>query len=181
MFCWIWLCCVWYGPNLSLSYRVTSYDCPSDTSEKISKYLCKRFTRTHWEKETLSLQQDPQLNRVCVCMMMSSNGNIFRVTGHLCGEFTGTRWIPHTKASDAELWCFSLICVYITVKQSGGWWFETLSRPLWRHCNVCDILHPVEYVSHWITQGPIWSCNQILPNHQFLKQKEIGALNCPGI
>ena len=35
-----------------------------------------------------------------------SNENIFRVTGHLCGEFTGPRWIPHTKASDAELWCF---------------------------------------------------------------------------
>ena len=38
-------------------------------------------------------------------MMTSSNGNIFRVTGHLCGEFTGPRWIPRTKASDAELWC----------------------------------------------------------------------------
>ena len=34
------------------------------------------------------------------------NGNIFRVTGHLCGEFTGHRWILHTRASDAELWCF---------------------------------------------------------------------------
>ena len=30
----------------------------------------------------------------------------FRVTGHLCGESTGPRWIPHTKASDADLWCF---------------------------------------------------------------------------
>ena len=39
-------------------------------------------------------------------MMTSSNGNIFLVTGHLCGEFTGPRWIPRTKASDAELWCF---------------------------------------------------------------------------
>ena len=39
-------------------------------------------------------------------MMTSSDGNIFRVTGHLCGEFTGDRWIPSTKASDAELWCF---------------------------------------------------------------------------
>ena len=39
-------------------------------------------------------------------MMTSSNGNIFRVTGPLCGEFTGHRWIPLTKASDAELWCF---------------------------------------------------------------------------
>ena len=36
-------------------------------------------------------------------MMTSSNGNIFRVTDHLCGEFTGPRWIPHTKATDAEL------------------------------------------------------------------------------
>ena len=35
--------------------------------------------------------------------MTSSNGSIFRVTGHLCGEFTGHRWIPHTKANDAEL------------------------------------------------------------------------------
>ena len=39
-------------------------------------------------------------------MMTSSNGNIFRVTGPLFGEFTSHRWIPHTKASDAELWCF---------------------------------------------------------------------------
>ena len=39
-------------------------------------------------------------------MMMSSNGNIFRITGPLCGESTGHRWIPLTKASNAELWCF---------------------------------------------------------------------------
>ena len=39
-------------------------------------------------------------------VMTSSNCNIFRVTGPLCGEFTGHRWIPPTKASDAELWCF---------------------------------------------------------------------------
>ena len=39
-------------------------------------------------------------------IVISSNGNIFRVTGTLYGEFTGHRWIPLTKASDAELWCF---------------------------------------------------------------------------
>ena len=48
-------------------------------------------------------------------IMTSSNGNIFRVTGHLCGEFTGPRWIPHTKANDAELCCFLLICVWINI------------------------------------------------------------------
>ena len=46
------------------------------------------------------------LSMIRKVMMTSSNGNIFRYTGHLCGEFTGQRWIPITKASDAELWCF---------------------------------------------------------------------------
>ena len=39
-------------------------------------------------------------------MVTSSNGNIFHVTGPLWGESIGQRWIPLTKASDAELWCF---------------------------------------------------------------------------
>ena len=39
-------------------------------------------------------------------MMTSSNRNIFRLTGPLCGEFTGHRWICLTRGSDAELWCF---------------------------------------------------------------------------
>ena len=39
-------------------------------------------------------------------LMTSSDGNILHVIGHLCGEFTGDRGIPHTKVSDAELWCF---------------------------------------------------------------------------
>ena len=53
----------------------------------------------------------PYTHTVCPIkhgLMTSSNGNIFRVTGHLCGEFTG-----HTKASDAELWCFFFICTWI--------------------------------------------------------------------
>ena len=36
-------------------------------------------------------------------MMTSLNGNIFRVTGPLCGEFTGPGEFPTQKASDAEL------------------------------------------------------------------------------
>ena len=69
--------------------------------------------------------------------MTSSNGNIFCVTGPLCREFTGLRWIPRTKASDAELWCFLRLNKRLS-KQSWDWWFETLSRPLWRHCNEPD-------------------------------------------
>ena len=50
--------------------------------------------------------------------MTSPNWNIFRVAGLLCGEFTGHRWIPLTKVSDAE-------------------WFETPLRSSWHHCNAC--------------------------------------------
>ena len=54
--------------------------------------------------------------RIIILIMTSSNGNIFRVTGPLCGEFTGHLWIPLTTASDSELWCFFLICAWI-----NGW------------------------------------------------------------
>ena len=71
-------------------------------------------------------------------MKTSSNGSIFRVTGHLCEEFMGHRWFPRTKASHAELWYFLYLCLNKGLsKQWWGWWFETPSRPLWRHCNVC--------------------------------------------
>ena len=54
-------------------------------------------------------------------MMTWLNGNIFRVTGHLCGEFTGHWWIPRTKASDAELWCIlSLVCAWINDWVNNG-------------------------------------------------------------
>ena len=51
-------------------------------------------------------------------MMTSPIGNIFRVTGHLWGEFTVYQWIPPTKASDAELWCFLWSAPYQTVEQA---------------------------------------------------------------
>ena len=42
---------------------------------------------------------------VPIFMMMSTNGNIFRITGPLCGEFTSHHSIRLTKASDVKLWC----------------------------------------------------------------------------
>ena len=56
---------------------------------------------------------------------------------------TGHRWIPLTKANDAELWCFFYLRLNKGLsKQSRHWWFETPSRSLWRHCNVlwCDVM-----------------------------------------
>ena len=61
---------------------------------------------------------------------------------HLCGEFIGHRWIPRTRASDAELCIsFDLRLNKRLSKQSWGWWFETSSCSLWGHCNVFMICH----------------------------------------
>ena len=51
--------------------------------------------------------------------MTSSNENILCVTGPLCGEFTGHHWIPRTKASDAELWCFVWSEPWINNREAG--------------------------------------------------------------
>ena len=82
---------------------------------------------------------------VCVCgcifggtknMMTSSNGNIFRVTGPLCGEFTGPGEFPTqrpvTRSFDVFL---DLRLNKWLSKQWWGWWFETPSWSLWRHRN----------------------------------------------
>ena len=65
-------------------------------------------------------------------MMTSSNGNIFRVTGPLCGEFTGHRWILRPRPV-TRMFFFYLRLNKRLSKQSWGWWFETPSCPLWRH------------------------------------------------
>ena len=67
-------------------------------------------------------------------MMTSSNGNIFRVTGHLCGVFPSQR--PVTRSFDVY---FDLRLNNWLSKQSWGWWFETLSCSLWRYRNVLQM------------------------------------------
>ena len=71
-----------------------------------------------------------------LCMMTSSNGSIFRVTGPLCGEFTGPGEFPTqrpvTRSFDVF---FDLRLNKRLSKQSWGWWCKALSRPLWRHRN----------------------------------------------
>ena len=58
-------------------------------------------------------------------MMTSSNGNIFRVTGHLCGEFTGH------KGQWRGALMFSLICARI-----NGWVNNRKDGDLRRHYDV---------------------------------------------
>ena len=69
--------------------------------------------------------------------MTSSNGNIFRVISPLCGEFTGPGEFPTqrpvTRSFDVF---FELRLSKRLSKQPWGWWFETPSWSLWRHCNA---------------------------------------------
>ena len=69
-------------------------------------------------------------------MMMSSNGNIFRVTGPLCGEFTGPGEFPAqrpvTRSFDVF---FDLRLNKRLSKQPRGWCFETPTWSLWRQCH----------------------------------------------
>ena len=86
------------------------------------------------------LNKWPQMccwHKLLCIMMTSSNGNIFRVTGPLCGELTGPGEFPTqrpvTRSFDVF---FDLRPNKRWSKQPWGWWFETLSWSLWRHCNV---------------------------------------------
>ena len=95
------------------------------SAEATFGYVCKEL----WDPQIL-ISGPHLVHSVLIIRMTLSNGNIFRVTRPSCGEFTGHRWIPLTKASDAGHWCFPW-----SAPESRRRWFETLSRLLLRHCN----------------------------------------------
>ena len=70
-------------------------------------------------------------------MMMSSNGNIFRVTGPLCGEFTGPGEFPTQRpvARSFDVF-FDLRLNKRLNKQPWDWWLETSSWSLWRQSQI---------------------------------------------
>ena len=69
-------------------------------------------------------------------IMTSSNGNIFRVTGPLCWEFTGPGKFPAQRPVTGSFDVFfGLRPNKRLSNQPWGWWFETPSWSLWRHCN----------------------------------------------
>ena len=82
----------------------------------------------HHDTWTLQHQEFRSCNPIN--MMTSSNGNIFRVIGPLCGEFPSQS--PVTRSFDVF---FDQRLNKRLSKQSRRRWFETTSRSLWRHCN----------------------------------------------
>ena len=114
----IWCCELGYITCKSLSNGtettlLTGFACKSVTAAllKLYLYLFNVNTKHYWQNLYRCARVVGGLS-----MIAPSNGVIFRVTGHLCGEFTGTRWIPHKKGQWRGALMFSLICVWI-----NGW------------------------------------------------------------
>ena len=128
------------------------------------KYWCiPLLTINRYHIALLSFTTDRRYGIVLYCMPIasstytylimttSSNGNIFRVTGPLCGEFTGQWWIPRTNTSDAELWRFLWSAPWI-----NGWVNNGEAGDLRRHrahyyvivMEACTFVYPYHPV-HW--------------------------------
>ena len=66
------------------------------------------------------------------------------------GEFPEQR--PVTRSFDAF---FDLRLNKRLSKQWRGWWFETPSRTLWRHCNDCDIYETFFWKGYFILSSSV--------------------------
>ena len=74
----------WLWTHCGLDKRATSYHA-ADISNKFLLMNCNGNYFLYITKASIANKSH---------MMTSSNGNIFRVTGHLCGEFTGPGEFP---------------------------------------------------------------------------------------
>ena len=97
-------------------YKWVNMENTASTYEHVDsqiKLACKLFMIFTEEKSEMLLNVPAELP-----MMMSSNGNKFRVTGRLWGEFISHRRILLTNASDSEHWCFPWPTPEQTVEQT---------------------------------------------------------------
>ena len=75
-----------------------------------------------------------QTSWVLIPMMTSLNGNIFRITGPLCGEFTGHGEFPAKRPVTRSFDVVFYLCLNKRLsKQWWGRWIESPSRSLWAH------------------------------------------------
>ena len=135
-----WLCV--QASIAQLPMEVIEYTHRLKTFEPCVKYCCLTF----------------------IIRVTSCNGNFFfRVTGLLCGEFTGQRWIPPTKASDVALWCF----LWSAPQATAGQTVETSV--------IGDAIAPVMMSLEWVFPsitgtGYWWWCKVWCTTDTSLKQ-----------
>ena len=97
---------------------------------------CKILTYRLWYRRYLWNVRFTDVDLIFHDMMTSSNGNIFLVTGPLCGEFTGPGEFPAQRPVTRSFDVFFHLRLNKRLsKQPRGWWFETPPWSLWRQCN----------------------------------------------
>ena len=103
--------------------------------------------------------------------MTSSNEYIFRVTGPLCGEFTGPGEFPAQRPVTRNFDVFFDLRLNKRIsKQSWGWWYETPSWSVWRQCNV--------YVGMWIVHLCIFMASVDLKYYRRFKALHLFPTPC---
>ena len=116
--------------------------------------------------------------------MTSSNGSIFRVTGPLCGEFTGPGEFPTQRPVTRSFDVFFDLCLNKRLsKQPWGWWFETPSLSLWHHCNGensprIDFHGDVMMWKRLNVTGPWWEDQLLVDFSQRLQVMKAFLLSC---
>ena len=111
---------------------------------KLLKHIC--ITRPPWVKTWIGNYIPHKIMYVitCPCPILLSAKLVhddvikwkpfIRVTGHLCGEFTGPGEFPSQRPVTRSFDVFFDLCLNKQLsKHTWGGWFETPSCPLWRH------------------------------------------------
>ena len=88
------------------------------------------------------------------CIMMTlSKGNIFRVTGPLCGEFTGHRWISHKQGQWRRALRFSLIYAWL-----NAWVNNRAAGDLRHHCAHYDVIVMMKHTDTFVLLFICYAC-----------------------
>ena len=109
-------------------------------------------------------------NLQSIFRMTSLNGNIFRATGPLCaGNSPVTIEFPSQRPLTRSFEVCSVLCQNKrSSKQSRRRWFETPSRPLWRHCNVeAALINITQVISVIIYVSAVLMCTRCVLFLQF--------------
>ena len=128
-FCNDWLCDKITVPHGSFISQVR-HKWRRGNQETILSNIIKQFKANVYQQT----RAEVGVRQVRRLTMTSSNGNIFRVTGHLCGEFIGPGEFPAQRPVTRSF-MFPLICVWIHSWENNRE-AETLPRPLWHHSNA---------------------------------------------
>ena len=139
-----WICTRFCRALLIYGYIIFLPD-SRDSINHIFQDFMTGAEATVWPSQTSGVYLK-DMGKIGWYMMTSSNGNISRVTGPLCGEFTGPGEFPTQRPVTRNFDVFFDLRLYKRLsKQPRGWWFETSSWSLWRQCNDL-ISQTIDYI-----------------------------------